>query len=106
MTPTKVPVFFIADTFHLALKGHKQYQMKLLIIRFSSIGDIVLTSPVIRCLGEQRPDVSMHFLVKQNFKTVVEDHPYLEQIHSYTGELKPLIRSLQAEKFDLIIDLQ
>lgn len=80
--------------------------MKILIIRFSSIGDIVLTSPVIRCLRQQRPEVSLHFLVKASFKTVVAHNPHLNQIHSYAGDLPALIQTLKQEKFDLVLDLQ
>jgi len=39
---------------------------KILVIRFSSIGDIVLTTPVIRCLKKQL-NVEVHYLTKTSF---------------------------------------
>ena len=42
--------------------------MKFLIIRFSSIGDIVLTTPVIRCLRKKLPDAGIHYLTKQSLR--------------------------------------
>ncbi|MDQ3551944.1 MAG: glycosyltransferase family 9 protein [Bacteroidota bacterium] len=79
--------------------------MKFLIIRFSSIGDIVLTTPVIRCLKTQLPGLELHFLVKPQFKTVVVNNPYIDKIHVLQEDWKKMISELQEEKFDYIIDL-
>ena len=53
---------------------------KFLIIRFSSIGDIVLTTPVIRCLRKKFPDADICFLTKKNFAGIVESNPYLTRV--------------------------
>lgn len=79
--------------------------MKILIIRFSSIGDIVLTSPVIRCLKKQLPESSIHFVTKSQFLPLLEANPFLDKIHLLKQDLNELIRELKTEKFDLIIDL-
>ncbi len=79
--------------------------MKLLVIRFSSIGDIVLTTPAIRCLKTQIPHVQIHFLTKVSFKAVTEANPYIDQFHYYHDDLTGLINELKAENFDYIIDL-
>ena len=79
--------------------------MKFLIIRFSSIGDIVLTTPVIRCLKQQVPDAEVHFLVKPQFKTVVAPNPYIDKIHELQSDWDAMTAALQAEKFDYVIDL-
>src|SRR5690606_20876568 len=79
--------------------------MKFLLIRFSSIGDIVLTTPVIRSLKRQYPDAALHFLVKKNFKSVVAANPYLEKIHLLENNWEELINDLKKENFDYIIDL-
>jgi heptosyltransferase-2 len=79
--------------------------MKLLIIRFSSIGDIVLTTPVIRCLKKQLPDIELHFIVKPQFKTVVANNPYIDKIHLLDRDWSQMIEALKEEKFDYIIDL-
>lgn len=78
---------------------------KVLIIRFSSIGDIVLTSPVIRCLKKQIPGLELHYLSKEAFLPVLKANPYIDKIHTIRSELKEVIPALKAEKFDHIIDL-
>ncbi|HET9057201.1 MAG TPA: glycosyltransferase family 9 protein [Chitinophagaceae bacterium] len=79
--------------------------MKILIIRFSSIGDIVLTTPIIRCLKKQVPMVQIHFAVKKSFATVVESNPYIDKVHVLDNNLQLLIADLKKEGFDYIIDL-
>lgn len=79
--------------------------MKLLIIRFSSIGDIVLTTPVLRCIRNQYPDAEIHFLVKQSFKAVVASNPYIDVIHTLDKDLDASIAELKKIKFDYVIDL-
>lgn len=78
--------------------------MKILIIRFSSIGDILLTTPVIRCLKLQT-DAEIHFLVKKNFAPVLQNNPYILKKHLFENWDEDLLHKLKAEKFDLIIDL-
>ena len=79
--------------------------MKLLIIRFSSIGDIVLTTPVIRCVKKQLPGVELHYLVKPQFKAVVANNPYIDKIHLLQQDWQQMILDLKQEQFDYIIDL-
>ena len=79
--------------------------MKVLITRFSSIGDIILTSPVLRCLQEQRPDVEVHFLTRTFFRELLSANPYIHKIHTFRDNLQEVIKDLRAEKFDYIIDL-
>jgi len=78
---------------------------KFLFIRFSSIGDIVLATPAIRCLKTQLEGAEVHFLTKRSFKAVTEANPYIDQFHYYDNNLSELIDQLNKEKFDLIIDL-
>ncbi len=78
---------------------------KFLIIRFSSIGDIVLTTPVIRCLKQQVPDAEVHFLTKSAFLPVVEHNPYIDKIHFLAHSWELMIEELKLENYDYIIDL-
>ena len=80
--------------------------MKFLIIRFSSIGDIVLTTPVIRCIKKQLPDVEIHFLVKPSFKSTVVNNPYITKLHLLQEDWSKTILDLKHEQFDFVIDLQ
>jgi ADP-heptose:LPS heptosyltransferase len=79
--------------------------MKILVIRFSSIGDIVLTSPVVRCLKQQLPGAEVHFLTKAGFAGVVRDNPYIDKVHILEDDLSRVISDLKSEKFDYIADL-
>lgn len=78
--------------------------MKVLVIRFSSIGDIVLTSPVVRALKEQA-NAEVHYLTKTPFIPVLEHNPYIERIHTISSNFEKTIAELKKEKFDYIIDL-
>ncbi len=77
---------------------------KILIIRFSSIGDIVLTTPVVRCL-KQQTNAEMHFLVKSAFANVIKTNPYIDKCITLKDSLSETISELKNEKYDLIVDL-
>src|ERR1700753_2292263 len=79
--------------------------MKFLIIRFSSIGDIVLTTPVIRCVKKQVDNAEVHFLTKKSFKSVTEANPYIDKFLYYDNNLDTLIKELKNENYDYVIDL-
>ncbi|KUG06678.1 glycosyltransferase family 9 protein [Solirubrum puertoriconensis] len=79
--------------------------MKILVLRFSSIGDIVLTTPVVRCLKQQVPDAQVHYCTKPAYRGMLEANPYVDKVHCLTGSLKELVRELQQERFDFIVDL-
>jgi heptosyltransferase-2 len=78
---------------------------KILIIRFSSIGDIVLTTPVIRCLKTQLPDAEIHYLTKKQNQSLLQENPFLTRTWLYEKNFKELLPRLKAEKFDFIVDL-
>jgi heptosyltransferase-2 len=78
---------------------------KFLILRFSSIGDIVLTTPVIRCIKLQFPNAEVHFATKKQFKVLVENNPYLDKYFLLEKSLNSFIKDLQSEHYDYIIDL-
>lgn len=78
---------------------------KLLIIRFSSIGDIVLTTPVIRCLKNQMKDSEIHYCTKKQYAGVLEANPYIYKLHLFDNSLSELASRLKMEKFDYIVDL-
>lgn len=77
---------------------------KVLIIRFSSIGDIVLTTPVIRCV-KQQTDLEVHFLTKQSFAGVLKDNPYLDRLWTIKKDISELKDTLLRENFKYILDL-
>jgi lipopolysaccharide heptosyltransferase II len=80
--------------------------MRILIIRFSSIGDIVLTSPVVRCLKKQIPNAEIHFLTKKSFTPILESNPYITKVWSWQDENSAAILSeLKKLRFDFVADL-
>lgn len=79
--------------------------MKILIIRFSSIGDIVLTTPIIRCIKQQMPDAQLHYLTKKTFKDVLIANPYIDKLHYLQDDWQAMVASLKEEQFDYVIDL-
>jgi len=79
--------------------------MKILVLRFSSIGDIVLTTPVVRALAQQVPSAEVHFATKPGYRGLLEPNPYVTKVHCLTGSLGELVEQLKAERFDYIIDL-
>ena len=80
--------------------------MKILVIRFSSIGDIVLTTPVIRCLKNQIDNVEIHVLTKKKFSSLYKTNPYINKVYEYDDSLKKNIEELRLENYDYIVDLQ
>lgn len=79
--------------------------MKILVIRFSSIGDIVLTTPVVRCLRNTFPEAEIHYATKKSFTGILQHNPYINKIHVLDGKLMPLVKQLKTEQFDCVIDL-
>ena len=78
---------------------------KFLIIRFSSIGDIVLSTPVFRCIKNQFPNAELHFLTKKSFKIVTASNPYIDRFFYFENEIDSLIEELKLEDYDYVIDL-
>jgi ADP-heptose:LPS heptosyltransferase len=79
-------------------------QNKILVIRFSSIGDIVLTTPVIRCLNQQI-HAEVHVVVKEQFKSTLAHNPYIHTLHTFKKDVDEIYDQLMDEKFTAVIDL-
>lgn len=78
---------------------------KILVIRFSSIGDIVLTSPVIRCLKKQVPGSVIHFLTKESFAPLMRNNPNVSNVYSIRKDIGEVLGKLKKENYNFIIDL-
>jgi len=79
--------------------------MKILVIRFSSMGDIIYTTPVVRCLKKQLPSSEIHFLTKPAFRYIYDNNPYVDKLLLLKPDLSDTIAEIKAEKYDYIIDL-
>lgn len=78
---------------------------KILVIRFSSIGDIILASPVFRCVKQQLPGTELHLVTKQSFKPVTSSNPYIDRFFYLDKDLTSLVEELKEENYDYVIDL-
>jgi len=78
--------------------------MKILILRLSSIGDIVLTQPVPLILKEKFPDSQVDYLTKPAYKGVIEAFGCIDNIYEWEDK-KKAIRIIRMNKYDLVIDL-
>ncbi|RKU25816.1 hypothetical protein C6499_14390 [Candidatus Poribacteria bacterium] len=87
---------------------------KILLIRLSSLGDIVLTTPAIRAVRAHFPDAYIAMLVAKQSAEILRENPHLNEIITFdrlaknkdTGEMLRIIRLLRERKFTLTIDLQ
>jgi ADP-heptose:LPS heptosyltransferase len=79
--------------------------MKILIVRFSSIGDIVLTTPVVRALKQQLDDVEVHYLTKNQFSSIVGSNPRIDKVYTIKKSVDEVIFDLKKEQYDWVIDL-
>lgn len=70
------------------------------------MGDIVLTSPVLRVLKKQT-SAEVHYLTKSSFKTLISANPYVDKLWLLEKDesVTSLAKRLKEEHFDLIIDL-
>jgi ADP-heptose:LPS heptosyltransferase len=79
--------------------------VKILVIRFSSIGDIILTTPVIRALKQQRPDDEVHYLTKSSFSSILDNNPHIDKLITFEHSYKEVLPDLKRENYDRVIDL-
>ena len=76
-----------------------------MVIRFSSIGDIVLTSAVVRCLKLQLRGAEIHFLTKKQFEPVLAANPYIDKVWLYDHDFRDVIPQLKSQGFHFVVDL-
>jgi lipopolysaccharide heptosyltransferase II len=54
--------------------------LRILCVRFSSIGDVLLTTPLVRALHRRHPDAELYFVTKQAMAPLVVENPHLTQV--------------------------
>ncbi len=79
--------------------------MKILLIRLSSIGDIVLTSPVVRAIKTQLTSVELHAITRKSYQSIYELNPHIDKVFGVEKSPHEILDLLKAEKYDLIMDL-
>lgn len=90
----------------------KKKKMNILIIRLSSIGDVILTTPVLDAIKKKYPDAKIHFMVMDRFQDAISGNPNIDKLILFERErykgLSGIIRfvlSLEQRRYDLVIDL-
>ena len=83
---------------------------KILVVRFSSIGDVLLTTPVLRAIKTRWPESHLALLTRDRFAPVVEGNPHVDEIIRLGGAadteaLHDLIEDELAGPWDLLVDL-
>jgi heptosyltransferase-2 len=80
---------------------------KVLVIRLSSLGDVVLTAPVFQTLKRAWPDARITMLTKEAFKDVLLGNPHIDEcmVLKKGESIFSLIRRVRNERFDVVIDL-
>ena len=77
---------------------------KILVIRMSSLGDIILTAPVFRNLKARWPGSRLDIIVKPQFLGAVSKSAFIDKAIPFTG-FAGAVRAINAEDYDVIIDL-
>lgn len=78
---------------------------KILVIRFSSIGDIVLTTPVVRSLRKQYPQAQIHYLTKESYACIMRANPYVDEVITIRRKSAEVLEQLKAAQYDFVVDL-
>ncbi len=81
---------------------------KILVVRFSSLGDVILTTAILPNLKAHWPDSEVIFLTKKPYDTVLDGNPYVDRVHVFDPSVQPfsqLSKEIKSERFDIVIDL-
>ena len=80
---------------------------RILIIRLSSLGDILLMTPLLNLLRATCPQSQIDVLVKAEYRDLLRAHPGIVRLLTFDSRQPPLhtLRSLRAERYDLALDL-
>lgn len=87
---------------------NKQKINKILVMRLSSLGDVILTTPVFTNLRQNLPEAYIAVLTKEEYATVLKNNPNINEIISFNPQdqsLMDLVKLINGKKFDLVLDL-
>ena len=81
---------------------------RILVIRFSALGDILLTTPFLRVLKKKYPKLKIDYFVKSNFVDAINLNPNLSEVFSWNDEkeFSEIVNKLKLNNYDFVIDLQ
>ncbi len=85
---------------------------KILIIQTASIGDVILSTPVIERLHAVYPDANIDFLLKKGNEQLFINHPFLHQLYIWNKKERKLrnlfsiLKQIRKKRYDLLINIQ
>ncbi|MCK4594255.1 glycosyltransferase family 9 protein, partial [bacterium] len=84
-------------------------QPRFLVIRLSSLGDVILTTPFLRALRRRFPEAEIHFLTKTVYAGLIETHPAVDSVIPFDTNVKhalsQAVKRLRTNRYDIIFDL-
>jgi lipopolysaccharide heptosyltransferase I len=84
--------------------------MRLLIIKPSSLGDIVHALPTVNLIRRRHPDAHIAWLVNPEFASILQNNPLINETILFPrrelGKLPGLVRQLRRQHFNVALDLQ
>ena len=80
---------------------------RILVVRLSSLGDIILTTPLLRALRTRHPQAFVSYLTKEAYVSLLEHNPRVNEVIGFDprGPLRPLARLLRSRRFTHHLDL-
>ena len=91
------------------MRRRNRARESFVIIRLSSVGDVILTEPVVAVLRETHPDAEIGFVVKERLKDLVAGNPAITRIHTLgderRGALIKLAREVRSARYSVVVDL-
>jgi len=90
---------------------------RILLVRLSAIGDVVVTTPVVAAIRQRFPEAHLAWVVEERAQAIVADNPQLDEIivsrresrqpwWAHLSEIEHLCRKLRRRRFDVSIDFQ
>ena len=91
--------------------GKPTHLKRILIIRLSAMGDVLLTTPLLRMVKNHFPGIQIDFLVKKRYEPLLCSNPHLNRLLTFSSEkgfseVRRLIHQVRMTKYDCIFDLQ
>lgn len=88
--------------------------LKILVVKYSALGDIILAVPSLRSLKNKYPNSKISLLVDVQFQDILKNSPYIDNILAYNIKEAPIFSkrfwriasNLRDESFDIVVDLQ
>lgn len=82
---------------------------KILVIRFSSLGDIIITTPLLKILKENFPSAEIDYCTREDYRELLNTNPHIRKIIAVGSDfdfarLKQLKNTISLGRYDLIID--